>query len=203
MSARPAFIPDLPLDVADPSLPPRIGKYRVVSRLGDGATSEVFLAEDDFHHQQVAIKRVDGGQFSQWAHALLREQALATIGTLRRCRIHLRVAAELASRDGPDAKARRAAHLLEALPVAQASEVVVACCAAADDAIAHWDSESAARWLDAAPRSVAERRTDHAGTHQVVFLVELSLGRLDGQRSRPAPGSYLGDAGDLAFGEKS
>ena len=57
------------------------------------------------------------------------------------------------ARDGPDPRARRAAHLLEALPVAQASEVVVACCAAADDAIAHWIPESAARWLDAALRT--------------------------------------------------
>ena len=41
----------------DPDLPARIGKYRILQRLGDGATSEVFLAEDDFHRRQVAIKR--------------------------------------------------------------------------------------------------------------------------------------------------
>ena len=43
---------------SDPGLPPRIGQYRVVSRLGEGATSEVFLADDAFHQRQVAIKRV-------------------------------------------------------------------------------------------------------------------------------------------------
>ncbi|HNP58891.1 MAG TPA: BTAD domain-containing putative transcriptional regulator [Gordonia sp. (in: high G+C Gram-positive bacteria)] len=107
---------------------------------------------DEALDERILLADPESGRM-RFAHALLREQALATIGTLRRCRIHLRVAAELASRDGPDAKARRAAHLLEALPVAQASEVVVACCAAADDAIAHWDSESAARWLDAALRT--------------------------------------------------
>jgi serine/threonine protein kinase len=35
-----------------------IGKYRVLSRLGDGATSEVFLARDDFADRDVAIKRL-------------------------------------------------------------------------------------------------------------------------------------------------
>jgi hypothetical protein len=44
--------------VADPTLPPQIGKYRVLQRLGEGATSEVFLAHDPFHGRDVAIKRV-------------------------------------------------------------------------------------------------------------------------------------------------
>jgi serine/threonine protein kinase len=35
-----------------------IGKYRVIKRLGEGATSEVFLCRDDFHEREVAIKRV-------------------------------------------------------------------------------------------------------------------------------------------------
>ena len=35
-----------------------IGKYRVLSKLGDGATSEVFLARDDFAERDVAIKRL-------------------------------------------------------------------------------------------------------------------------------------------------
>ncbi len=43
---------------ADPTLPARIGKYRVLRRLGEGATSEVFLARDDFHDREVALKRV-------------------------------------------------------------------------------------------------------------------------------------------------
>jgi hypothetical protein len=107
---------------------------------------------DEALDERILVADPESGRM-RFAHALLREQALAAIGTLRRCRIHLRVAAALASRDGPDGKARRAAHLLDALPVAQASEVVVACRAAADDAIAHWDSESAARWLDAALRT--------------------------------------------------
>ncbi|AWI52213.1 serine/threonine protein kinase [Aquabacterium olei] len=35
-----------------------IGKYRVIRKLGEGATSEVFLCRDDFHDRDVAIKRV-------------------------------------------------------------------------------------------------------------------------------------------------
>ena len=44
-----------------PPLPAQIGKYRVLRRLGEGATSEVFLARDDFHDREVAIKRVRHG----------------------------------------------------------------------------------------------------------------------------------------------
>ncbi len=41
-----------------PALPERIGKYRILRRLGEGATSEVFLGRDDFLERDVAIKRV-------------------------------------------------------------------------------------------------------------------------------------------------
>ena len=58
MSARPAIDPLDPALGPDPGLPARIGKYRILSRLGDGATSEVFLAEDEFFQRKVAIKRV-------------------------------------------------------------------------------------------------------------------------------------------------
>ena len=40
------------------SLPALIGKYRVLKRLGEGATAEVFLCRDDFNGRDVAIKRV-------------------------------------------------------------------------------------------------------------------------------------------------
>jgi eukaryotic-like serine/threonine-protein kinase len=43
---------------APAALPAQIGKYRVLSKLGEGATSEVFLARDEFRSQDVAIKRV-------------------------------------------------------------------------------------------------------------------------------------------------
>ena len=42
-------------------LPSHVGKYRVQSRLGEGATSEVFLARDEFRDVDVAIKRLRQG----------------------------------------------------------------------------------------------------------------------------------------------
>jgi eukaryotic-like serine/threonine-protein kinase len=42
----------------DSALPASIGKYRVLSKLGEGATSDVFLCRDDFRERDVAVKRV-------------------------------------------------------------------------------------------------------------------------------------------------
>ncbi len=41
------------------STPKQIGKYRVKRKLGTGATSAVYLAEDPFFSREVAIKLVD------------------------------------------------------------------------------------------------------------------------------------------------
>lgn len=43
------------------AIPQQIGKYPVIRRLGEGATSEVFLARDEFLERDVAIKRVRPG----------------------------------------------------------------------------------------------------------------------------------------------
>jgi serine/threonine protein kinase len=48
-----------PIIAAD--LPAQIGKFRVRARIGEGATSEVFLAHDPFAGRDVAIKRVKTG----------------------------------------------------------------------------------------------------------------------------------------------
>ena len=62
MSARQPLTPALfdldPTRTPDPGLPLRIGRYAVIARLGEGATSEVFLADDDFQQRLVAIKQV-------------------------------------------------------------------------------------------------------------------------------------------------
>jgi serine/threonine protein kinase len=58
----PARAPSIPvLRPPAPALPPHIGKYAVRAKLGEGATSEVFLAHDEFHQRDVAIKRVRSG----------------------------------------------------------------------------------------------------------------------------------------------
>ena len=36
----------------------RIGKYEIVKKLGEGATSTVYLAQDAFNNREVAIKLV-------------------------------------------------------------------------------------------------------------------------------------------------
>ena len=49
---------DSSVSITQPPLPTQIGKYRVLRRLGEGATSDVFLARDEFRQRDVAIKRV-------------------------------------------------------------------------------------------------------------------------------------------------
>lgn len=56
MNTQPTPLSDAAADLAP--LPSHIGKYRVLKRLGEGATAEVFLAYDDFNQRDVAIKRV-------------------------------------------------------------------------------------------------------------------------------------------------
>jgi eukaryotic-like serine/threonine-protein kinase len=48
---------------AGSDMPAQIGKYRVKAKIGEGATSEVFLAHDPFRGHDVAIKRVRPGLY--------------------------------------------------------------------------------------------------------------------------------------------
>jgi len=56
MSAPDTILPAVARD--GPDLPTQIGKYRIIRRLGEGATSDVFLAQDSFNGTEVAIKRM-------------------------------------------------------------------------------------------------------------------------------------------------
>ncbi len=51
----------LPPSALSSELPPQIGPFVVRAKLGEGATSEVFLARDVFRERDVAIKRVRTG----------------------------------------------------------------------------------------------------------------------------------------------
>ncbi|MEZ5209730.1 BTAD domain-containing putative transcriptional regulator [Gordonia sp. (in: high G+C Gram-positive bacteria)] len=124
----------------------------LLARVADRDPAEIADCLDEAADERIVVRSAAGGR-PAFAHALLREQAMAAIRPLRRCRMHLRVAEILAERRGGAARAARAAHLLDALPVADVAEVVAACRTAADDAVAGWDSESAARWLRAALRT--------------------------------------------------
>jgi serine/threonine protein kinase len=67
LMSKPQSIPSSHVDLAVPldggadALPSHVGKYRIIRRLGEGATSEVFLALDEFSNTEVAIKRVRSG----------------------------------------------------------------------------------------------------------------------------------------------
>ncbi len=63
-------------------LPAQIGKYPVLKRLGEGATSEVFLARDDFHQRDVAIKRVRPGSTNDPADGRYFERFFAAEAAL-------------------------------------------------------------------------------------------------------------------------
>ena len=65
-----------------PSLPSRIGKYLIKSKIGEGATSEVFLAHDPFRDQDVAIKRVRVGALGSSRDAHFQQRFFAAEAAL-------------------------------------------------------------------------------------------------------------------------
>jgi len=69
-------------EIIGPDLPAKIGKYRVISSLGDGATAEVFLAHDDFNDRQVAIKRARRPSLSDSIEAHYQQRFFAAEAAL-------------------------------------------------------------------------------------------------------------------------
>jgi eukaryotic-like serine/threonine-protein kinase len=63
-------------------LPALIGKYRVLARLGEGATSEVFLCHDDFLDRKVAVKRVRASALADSQDARYHERFFAAEAAL-------------------------------------------------------------------------------------------------------------------------
>jgi len=68
------------LDAA--ALPAQIGKYRVLAKLGEGATSEVFLARDEFRNEEVAIKRVRTGMLADSRESHFQQRFFAAEAAL-------------------------------------------------------------------------------------------------------------------------
>ncbi|WP_428421390.1 serine/threonine-protein kinase [Methylibium sp.] len=64
------------------ALPARIGKYRVLRKLGEGATSEVFLCRDDFNERDVAVKRVRASALADVSEGMLNARFFAAEAAL-------------------------------------------------------------------------------------------------------------------------
>ena len=64
------------------ALPSRIGKYLIKSKIGEGATSEVFLAHDPFRNHDVAIKRVRVGLLGDSRDAHFQQRFFAAEAAL-------------------------------------------------------------------------------------------------------------------------
>ncbi|SEP57670.1 BTAD domain-containing putative transcriptional regulator [Microlunatus flavus] len=102
---------------------------------------------------EAIIGPTPGGTGYGFTHALLRDEVLAGLSPIRRQRLHLRVADVLA--DAPSTSteeplARRAHHLVAALPLADVRATVQACRAAARRAEEQWSYETAAQWWETA-----------------------------------------------------
>ncbi|ABW16506.1 transcriptional regulator, putative ATPase, winged helix family [Parafrankia sp. EAN1pec] len=131
---------------------------------------------DEASDEHVIVQAAGTGRY-MFAHALLRDEVVAGISSLRRQRLHLRVAEALGLVDGGpvnggsgggsaggEALSRRAAHLAAAWPLAESTDVFDACRAAALDAERRWQSEAAAHWwgqaLDVLDRSAGDLDID-------------------------------------------
>lgn len=65
-----------------PAAPLLIGKYRVLRKLGEGATSEVFLCHDDFKDREVAVKRVRASALADLSNAPMTSRFFAAEAAL-------------------------------------------------------------------------------------------------------------------------
>ncbi|MGA0116144.1 MAG: serine/threonine protein kinase, partial [Burkholderiales bacterium] len=60
----------------------RIGKYEILEKLEEGATSTVYLAKDDFNSRQVAIKLVSQSALNDEARGKLMHNLFLTEASL-------------------------------------------------------------------------------------------------------------------------
>ena len=126
-------------------LPTTIGKYRIVKELGRGASSTVYLGEDEFNQRHVAIKQIHAHLLknpeanASYRKGLLREAKIA--GRLRHPHVvHLldfdgdadRPYLVLEYVSGSSLSAYTTADKL--LPVSQVLDIVYKCCSALDHA---------------------------------------------------------------------
>jgi DNA-binding SARP family transcriptional activator/DNA polymerase III delta prime subunit len=140
------------------------------------------LDEAADEHVIVPTPDTDGYAF---AHGLLRDEVLAGLPALRRQRLHARVARALEDPEDGDRVSRRAQHLVAALPLADPTEVLEACQAAARVAEERWSSDIAAEWwaqalrvFDLQPAAQRDRtRRDELLVAQVAALARAGRGQ--------------------------
>ncbi|WP_375492100.1 BTAD domain-containing putative transcriptional regulator [uncultured Jatrophihabitans sp.] len=125
------------------------GLLRTVTRLDADELADLLDEAADEHIVVVA----PGSSTYSFAHGLLRDEVLAGMTDVRRQRLHARVAAALGEGTATEDLARRATHLVAALPLVEVDDAFAACRAVADDADAHWQTDSAAYWWQAALRT--------------------------------------------------
>jgi serine/threonine protein kinase len=69
-------------------IPTRVGKYEVVSKLGDGATSAVYLCRDPFAEREVAIKVIPQGAMKDMGSGALMRRLFMTEASLAGKLVH-------------------------------------------------------------------------------------------------------------------
>ncbi len=152
---------------------------------------------DEAADERIVIASHASGGY-EFAHALLREQLLASMPALRRQRLHAKAAEVLADSTDRDALTRRAQHLVAAQPLVEPAAVVQACRLAAEQATAQWSSDIAARWwqaaLDAYDRLPAGARDDAERDALTVELLEAHSRAGRGQLVLDSVQRYLGEA---------
>ena len=152
---------------------------------------------DDAADERILVTAHSGDGYT-FAHGLLREHLIAGLPTLRRQRLHARIAEVLAAGTAEDALTRRAQHLLAAQPLIPPGDVVHACRLAAEDATARWSSDIAARWwqaaLDAYDRLPVGERVDSERDALTVSLLDAHSRAGRGRLVLDTVEKQLGDA---------
>ena len=119
----------------------RIGKYQVVSELGSGATSTVYLATDPFSSQQVAIKLFDLKNLHDPARARIYRKLLMTEASLAGKLSHPHIARILDAQMEGDinyvvmeyvagSTLEQYAEVDKLLPISTIAEIIYKCCKA-------------------------------------------------------------------------
>ena len=205
MSARDLPLPELTAAAAN-LLPGRIGKYHVKAKLGEGATSEVFLAHDPFHLRDVAIKRVRTGLVTDSRESHFQQRFFAAEAALVGQLNHPNVvqildavvddiAPYLVMEYVPGVTLRRFCRADHLLPVAQVVEIGFKCAMALGycslrglihrdvkpaNVLAVLDGEQITGLKITDFGSVFNLAADHTQVHRVGSLAYMSPEQLDG-----------------------